>query len=45
VWGVSPLDPLTFAAVAALLSIVAVAASLLPAIRAFRVSPLTSMRG
>jgi ABC-type antimicrobial peptide transport system permease subunit len=45
VWGVSTLDPTTFAAVAALLSVVAVAASLLPAIRAFRASPLTSMRG
>ena len=39
VWGVSTLDPLTFAAVAALLIAVAVAASLVPALRATALRP------
>lgn len=45
VYGVSPSDPLTLAAVAAALCAVALAASLLPAWRAARVNPLTVLRG
>jgi predicted permease len=39
-----PLDPLTFAAVAVVLLLVAIAASYLPARRAARISPMESMR-
>jgi putative ABC transport system permease protein len=44
-FGVSALDPLTFAAVALLLVLVAAASSYLPARRAARVDPLIAMRG
>ena len=44
VYGVSPSDPLTLAAVSAALCAVALAASLLPAWRASRVNPLTVLR-
>ncbi len=43
-FGVSPLDPATFAAVAATLAVVALAASLLPALRAVRVDPARALR-
>lgn len=43
-YGVGPNDPLTFAAVAAGLFLVALAASVLPARRATRVSPMTALR-
>lgn len=42
---VSPLDPLTFSAVAVFLGIVAFFASYLPARRAMRVDPVTVLRG
>jgi putative ABC transport system permease protein len=44
-FGVSALDPLTFAAVPLLLVLVAIAASYIPARRAARVDPLIAMRG
>ena len=43
-FGVSPADPATFAAVAALLVIVAVGSSALPAYRATRVDPVVALR-
>ena len=45
VFGVSASDPLTLAAVAGTLAIVALAASLMPAYRASRLDPLTVLRG
>ncbi|HWK12076.1 MAG TPA: FtsX-like permease family protein, partial [Vicinamibacterales bacterium] len=42
--GVSPADPLTFAAVAGLVVVMTLAGSLLPAWRALRVNPLTALR-
>lgn len=43
-FGVQPTDPLTFAAVAAMLLVVGLAASQLPARRASRVDPVTALR-
>jgi ABC-type lipoprotein release transport system permease subunit len=43
-YGVSARDPLTFVATPALLAIIALLASLVPALRAARVDPLVSMR-
>ena len=41
---VSAIDPVTYLAVAVVLTIVALGATALPALRATRVDPLTSMR-
>ncbi len=43
-FGIEATDPLTFAAVAALLLVVALAASYIPSRRALRVDPLTALR-
>ena len=44
-YGVDPLDPITYSLVAALLALVAIAASLVPASQATRVDPLVTLRG
>jgi ABC-type antimicrobial peptide transport system permease subunit len=43
-FGVTPLDPVTLAAVAALLVIVTLVASCVPAMRASRIDPLMALR-
>jgi putative ABC transport system permease protein len=44
IFGVSPLDPATFAAAAALLTVVAIVAHWIPVRRALRVDPATALR-
>ena len=44
-WGVDERDPLTFAAIAGLLLLVAAIASALPALRIVRIDPATILRG
>jgi putative ABC transport system permease protein len=44
VWGVSTLDAPTFAVVAAVLMLVAVLASVIPAVRAVRLNPVSALR-
>jgi putative ABC transport system permease protein len=43
-YGVQATDPLTYASMAALVTAMAVFACLIPALRAARVDPLTSLR-
>jgi ABC-type antimicrobial peptide transport system permease subunit len=43
-YGVSPLDPVTFAAISLLLAVTAVIASLVPAVRATRTDPMVAIR-
>jgi predicted permease len=44
VWGISPLDPATYIIVAVVLIVVAVLASLIPALRAVRLNPVSALR-
>jgi ABC-type antimicrobial peptide transport system permease subunit len=44
IYGISPLDPLTFAGVGLLLVVVAMAASYIPAVRAARIDPIVALR-
>ena len=43
-WGVQPLDPVTYAGVVAMLLVVALAASLIPALRVLRLDPALTLR-
>jgi ABC-type antimicrobial peptide transport system permease subunit len=43
-FGVAPLDPLTYAAATAALASIALTACAVPALRATRVNPLTALR-
>jgi ABC-type antimicrobial peptide transport system permease subunit len=43
-FGVTPTDPLTFAAIVVLLGLVALLACLVPALRALRVNPIVVLR-
>jgi putative ABC transport system permease protein len=43
-FGVNSADPLTFAATALLILVIALAASLIPALRAIKVDPMVALR-
>ena len=44
IWGIQPTDPITYASVAALLLVVSLAASLIPAMRVLRLDPALTLR-
>ena len=44
IYGISATDPMTFTAVAALLCLVALMASIIPALRATRIEPTRALR-
>jgi putative ABC transport system permease protein len=44
IYGVKPTDPITFLAVAILLSVIALLASIIPAYRATKVDPMAALR-
>ena len=44
IWGVAPQDPLTFAGVVAVLLLVAVVSSVIPALRVLRLDPALTLR-
>jgi putative ABC transport system permease protein len=44
VWGVTPSDPPTFAGVVVVLMLIALAASLIPALRVLRLDPAITLR-
>jgi ABC-type antimicrobial peptide transport system permease subunit len=44
IYGISAHDPVTFAAVATLLAVVALLASLIPALRAANIEPIRALR-
>jgi putative ABC transport system permease protein len=44
IYGVKPTDPITFVAVAVLLSVIALLASIIPAYRATKVDPMAALR-
>ena len=44
-FGITPTDPLTFGVFAAVMLVVAMIASFVPARRALRVDPVTALRG
>ena len=44
IWGVGVADPLTFSAVAAVLVVAALIASLIPALRVLRLDPAETLR-
>jgi ABC-type lipoprotein release transport system permease subunit len=43
-YGVSPTEPIRFVGVTLVLTVVALAASYIPALRAMRIDPLTALR-
>ena len=44
IYGIKPTDPVTFLAVAAVLAMVALCATVIPALRAIKVDPMTALR-
>jgi putative ABC transport system permease protein len=44
IYGIKPTDPVTFLAVAGVLAMVALCATVIPALRAIKVDPMTALR-